>query len=295
MPWSAISNLIGNIANIQFQDMTNKQEYQHFLENRAYNEPVNQIDRLKRAGLNPALGLGGMSQSANPSSLTAPQMDVGSLSDAIGGISSRALRKDQLNLAKQEFAIKKAVNDIKMVLLAKGIREKDLNLAIKAINLETAQQVQPFIIQNAENEAGIKENKRAMSDMDFENYPAYLQGISKNLEARTNQSNAMAQYYTGKPEREQSQIKINRANSAETARHNQAQERISENAVKMSHADRMRAINVAIKQYNLAVRKQNWDEAHYWYDLAAGVGSQISKLAGSYAGWKFGLPIDKWW
>lgn len=295
MPWSAIANLIGNFANMQFQDMTNRQEYQHFLENRTYNEPINQIDRLKRAGLNPALGLGGMPQSANPPSATAPQMDVGSLSAAVGGIASRKLRKEQINLAQQEFAIKKAVNDVKLVLLAKGIREKDLNIMLKAINLDTQQQIQPYIIQNAENEAGIKENKRAMSDLDFENYPAYLQGISSNLEARTNQSNAMAEYYTGKPAREQSQIKINRSNSQETQRHNKAQERISENAAKMSHDDRIRAINVAIKQYNLAVRKQNWDEAHYWYDLAAGVGSQIAKIAGSAAGWKFGLPIDKWW
>lgn len=295
MPWGAIANLVSNFANMQFQDMTNQIEYQHFLENRQYNEPVNQVARLKQAGLNPVISQGGYQQSASPPSMTAPQIDSAGLSNAISNMQNRALRKDALELQKQEFQIRKATNAIKLVLLQKGIEEKDLNLALKALTFDTQQQIQPFIIQQEEGKARITENKASMSDLDFENYPAYLQGISENLSARTEQSKAMTEYYKGKPARESYQNYTARMSQQEQARHNKEQERIAENTAKLSHNDRLRAINVAIRQYNLAVRKQNWDEAHYWYDLAAGAASTVAKVASKAAGWHFGLPIDKWW
>lgn len=295
MPWGAIANLVSNFANMQFQDMTNQMEYQHFLENRQYNEPVNQVARLKQAGLNPVVGLGGFQQSASPPSMTAPQIDSAGLSAAISNMQNRALRKDALELQKQEFEIRKSVNAIKLVLLQKGIEEKDLNLAIKALTFDTQQQIQPFVIKQEESKARISENKAGMSDYDFQNYPAYLQGIGKNLAARTAQSQAMTEYYKGKPARESYQNYTARMSQEEQARHNKEQERIAENTARLSHIDRVKALNVAVKQYNLAVRKQNWDEAHYWYDLAAGAASTVAKVASKAAGWRFGLPIDKWW
>lgn len=295
MPWSAIANLVGNFANMQFQDMTNRIEYQHFLENRKYNEPVNQVARLKAAGLNPQIGLGGFQPSPMPPSQTAPQMDVASLSSSLSGIATRSLRKDALELQKQEFGIRKAINDVKLILLQKGIQEKDINLMIKALTFDTQKQIQPYIIQQEEDKARLTGNKASMSDLDFENYPAYLQGVQKNLEARTNQSNAMAGYYVGKPARESYSNYTARLSQEEIARHNKEQERIAESTSKLAHSDRVRALNIAVKNYNLAVRKQNWDEAHYWYDLAAGAASTIAKVASKAAGWQFGLPIDKWW
>lgn len=295
MPWGAIASLVSNFANMQFQDMINQREYQHFLENRQYNEPVNQVARLKQAGLNPVIGLGGFQQSASPPSLTAPQLDSSGLSTAFSNMQNRALRKESLELQKQEFEIRKSVNAIKLVLLQKGIEEKDLNLAIKALTFDTQQQIQPFVIKQEESKSKIAENKAGMSSLDFENYPAYLQGIGENLAARTAQSNAMTEYYKGKPARESYQNYTARMSQKEQARHNKEQERIAENTATMSHNDRIKAINVAVKQYNLAVRKQNWDEAHYWYDLAVGAASTVAKIASKAAGWHFGMPIDKWW
>lgn len=295
MPWGAIANAVSNFANIQFQDMTNQMEYQHFLENRKYNEPINQVARLKEAGLNPVISQGGYMQSAAPPSMTAPQLDSSALSTAISNMQNRTLRKESLDLQKQELAIRKMINDVKLILLQKGIEEKDLNLAIKALTFDTQQQIQPFIIQQEESKQRISENKASMSDMDFENYPAYLQGINENLEARTDQANAMANYYTGKPQRENYQNNTARLSQEEQVRHNKAQEEIARNTAKMSHEDRLAALNLATNQYNLAVRKQDWDEAHYWFDLAAGAASTIAKIASKAAGWQFGLPIDKWW
>lgn len=295
MPWGAIASVVSNFANMQFQDMTNRNEYRHFLENRQYNEPVNQVARLKAAGLNPVTALGGYQQSASPPSMTAPQIDAASLSNSFSNMQNRALRKDALDLQKQEFEIRKSINAIKLILLQKGIEEKDLNLAIKALTFDTQQQIQPFVIKQEESKSKIADNKAGMSALDFENYPSYLKGISDNLAARTNQSNQMAEYYKGKPARESFQNYTARLSQEEQARHNKEQERIAKNTARMSHQDRVKAINVAVKQYNLAVRKQNWDEAHYWYDLAVGAASTVAKIASKAAGLHFGLPIDKWW
>lgn len=76
--FDSITNLIEGHANRQSQEDTNALNYRMWQEAKEFNEPKNQVARLKEAGLNPALmyGNGSVGGSTQAPSMEAPQFNA---------------------------------------------------------------------------------------------------------------------------------------------------------------------------------------------------------------------------
>lgn len=104
----AILALVGSLASVATTAATNKKNTEQFLENREYNTPANQMNRLDEAGINlnsAAGGVAGANTSASPSPLTEPSFDTSNLNNAVANsIQAKAVdSQSELNDAQTMY------------------------------------------------------------------------------------------------------------------------------------------------------------------------------------------------
>lgn len=264
-------------------------------EMREYNSPANQMSRLAEAGLNPNLAAGNSFQTIT----NVPQMSnpAESLISGLGGLQDSYQKAQSMDIQKQNLQLRKSKNqldflkvDIQRRLAEKALDEGDLDIALKALTYDTQVQTQPAVIDKAFADAGIAGFKRDMSAVDAASYEEYRDYIVNNELKRGEKLDAETDYLLNvKPNLEWYKAKTQRMNAEEIARYHSAMESLYEAKRKDLNTYQLRQYNLAVKYYNLAVKKQDWDKAHYWIDVAVGALGGTAKTVGRM----YGVPVPR--
>lgn len=262
---------------------------------REYNSPSNQMSRLAEAGLNPNLAAGNSFQTIT----NVPQMSnpAESLISGLGGLQDSYQKAQSMDIQKQNLQLRKSKNqldflkvDIQRRLAEKALEEGDLDIALKALTYDTQVQTQPAVIDKAFADAGIAGFKRDMAAVDAASYEDYRDYIVQNELKRGEKLDAETDYLLNvKPNLEWYKAKTQRMNAEEIARYHSAMEKLYDAKRKDLNAYQLRQYNLAVKYYNLAVKKQDWDKAHYWIDVAVGALGGTAKTLGRV----YGIPVPR--
>lgn len=106
----AVANIIGGAISRGQALKDDRRNYQRYLENREYNEPANQLKRIREAGLpSAAYFTGGASSQSAPPSGGAYETDNGiaAAGESIGKYMSTRMQRIQVEAMEEDLAIKK--------------------------------------------------------------------------------------------------------------------------------------------------------------------------------------------
>lgn len=285
-----VSGILGTIMNI-WSNIQNQRNYKKMLE---YNSPEKQVERLQAAGLNPNLAMG----MSNTVSSQAPLVSnpAESLMETPNNIMKMYNTADMIKNRKitnsirlQNLGLEQMKADLKKKIATQALKRGDIDLAMKTLSYDILAQTAPATVEKAFADAGLASNKKGMSDIDLATYDDYRSNIIDSQIKRNKKLDIETDYLQNvKPKIEWFKAKTARM------------------GVKYSHSDRVAALNkqieianmnqkqrdkeytLAVRKFNLAVRQQNWSEAHYWADIAASaVGAGVKTVGRMY-----GIPIQ---
>lgn len=286
---SAIA-VIGYVGGSIWSNQREQKNYENSIE---YNSPVNQVARLEEAGLNPNLAAG----ATNTVNVSQPTVTnpAESLISGLGGMMNQyndaqgiALRKANQRINEAKLAITQEKLLIQKSLAEQALSKGDLDLALKALNYDTASQTQPYVVSKAIADAGLAGNRAAMSDIDLASYQDYVDNRLALQEAGIGKTNAETFYLQNvKPALEWERVNTSKSMAEETSRHNKELEKLQLRYQNMSDAQRRREYNLNVKKYNEAVRMNNWEKAHFYMECAMAAAGYVGR---GYLKKRFGYP-----
>lgn len=288
-----VAGIIATVLSVVGSVQANKVEQENYEKSIEYNKPVNQVQRLQEAGLNPNLAAG----ATNTISSTAPSVanpaeslisGIGNISQMYASAEGLGLRREQNDFKRSQLEISQMKLDLQKRLAEQALNKGDLDLAMKALSYDTALATQPAAIEKAFADAGLASNRRSMSDIDLASYDDYRDAIVANAINKADKTAAETYYLKNvKPKIDWHRATTARMTAEEVARHNQELERLQKQVNQSNNEHRRRQYNLAVMKYNEAVRQMKWERAHYWLDKAFAIGGSVVRTVAP----KFGYFI----
>lgn len=196
----AVSSLAGNVLNVNAQREQREYDRRFWYEQQRYNSPVNQVARLRQAGLNPSLAMqNGAIDSGNISSLPnahePPQYDFSPIAQ---GLQNDLALQQQRRLNDAEIDSKHALTENQRIknryenqqqlaslfeLISRGnLNEENRNLVQKQIN--RLDKELDWFDRDMESQISLRNSQSSVADAQAE-YQRIINDLAPHIQAQT--------------------------------------------------------------------------------------------------------------